>query len=82
MKGTYKLLQNCARVAQRIDGNENRLNLCAKFGVLFLVDFEASHQILHIGRADVRAIGVAEIDNAIRTFKFLEAAFFAILVGQ
>ena len=51
-------------------------------GLLFLVGFEASHQILHIGRADVRAIGIAEIDNAIRTIKLLEAAFFAILVGQ
>jgi hypothetical protein len=43
---------------------------------------QAGHQMLHVRRADIRAVGVAEIDDAKFAIKFAMAALLAILIGQ
>jgi hypothetical protein len=54
----------------------------ASFGFAFSNCGQPGHQLLHVGRADVGAVGVAEIDDPVFAVEFGIAALLSILIGQ
>ena len=82
MKIVAKFAHDGWRIALMVDRNEKRLDLRAELRLVSLEQFEACHRTLDIGRAEIGAIGIAEIDDPVLAIKIAPAGQLARLAGQ
>ena len=82
MKGGHIGFEHGGRVAGRIDADQHRLHLGGQLGTGFFKLGKALHDALQVDRADVRAIGIAEIDEAILALEVIPAYRFSVLIGK
>lgn len=82
MKGVGILCERVWRVALGINGDEKRLHLFGQFGMLLFEQVKPLHQFLQVDGADIRAIGVAEIDRPVIARQRVAVKGLAIFVRQ
>lgn len=70
------------RIPFRIDSNEKRLNLCGKRRILLFQRFQAKHQLLDVNRANIRAKGIAKIDEPVLAPEIAFANLFSVFACQ
>ena len=77
-----KLLHNSRRIADRINGDEDRDELHRARPILLFKQFNCLPHQLRINRADIWAKGIAKIDQPIFARKILLRGGFPILIDQ
>ena len=82
MKGRDIGFQHSGRIARGIDADQDRLHLGGTLRRGLLELGEGLHDPLQIDRADVGAIGIAEIDDPILALIIVPARRLAVLIGQ
>ena len=82
MEGVGEFRDHFRCIARRVDRDEERLDLRAEVGRILFELLEARHRALDVGRADVGAEGIAEIDDAVLARKIAPRNFAAVFADE